>query len=544
MSKSTSFRASLARQYRLHQGWLGYLTVFVIAFVLFANFQHVAVFADPDSYYHAGMAVQMRDGHFSTSFTALPYTTLAHSYADQHFLYHLLLVPFTAIADPLIGLKLATIAFGALMALTFYWFLRRWNVQWAFAATMLLLMVNPFTFRMNLAKASSLSLTLLILGIAAAFSYRYWLLGFLSFAYVWFYGGFPLLVLSVILFAVVSALHRRIMKRQDSNTLLHKIRSLLGRPFRHQRIRRLNLRIAVAVIVGTTVGLIANPFFPSNIRFYFDQLVRIGIMNYQHVIGVGGEWYPYHFIDLVANTVLVSIPLVIALVLFFLFLKRQSTRSITLFFLWLFFLVLTLKSRRYVEYYVPFSMLFVAMSLKDSVGEFNWKDAWRSFKTDFLGNFWARIGIVAVATYCLILLPTIVVRDYVSEKKDLANGFPIGMFQQESRWIKDHGAPGSIVFHSDWDEFPVLFYYNSSSRYIAGLDPTFLYLQDKDRYYQWVNITLGKATGDIYATVRGSFNADFVIVAHDHIVMESLIQSDQRFALAFTGPDANVYTVQ
>lgn len=544
MSEPTSIQATLARQYRIHRGWFGYLAVFVIAFLLFANFQHVNVFADPDSYYHAAMGVQLRDGHFSTSFAALPYTTLAHAYADQHFLYHFLIAPFAALADPLIGLKLLTVVLGSLMALTFYWFLRRWNVPWAFAATMLLLMVNPFTFRMNLAKASSLSLTLLILGLAAAFSYRYWLLGVLSFAYVWFYGGFPLLVFSVVLFAIVSAAHRKIMRRQDSNTLVHRIRALLGRSFRHQRIRRLNLRIAVAVIVGTVLGLVLNPFFPSNIRFYFDQLVRIGIMNYQHVIGVGGEWYPYHFIELIANTVLVSIPLVIALVLFVLFIKRQSSRSITLFFLWLFFFVLTLKSRRYVEYYVPFSMLFVAMSLKDSVGEIKWKDAWRSFTHDFLGNFWARIGIVAVATYCLILLPTIVVRDYVSEKKDLANGFPIGMFQEESTWIKDHGTAGSIVFHSDWDEFPVLYYYNSSSRYIAGLDPTFLYVQDKDRYHQWVSVTLGTATGDIHAIVRGAFDADFVLVAHDHIAMKSLIESDARFMLAFTGHDANVYTVQ
>jgi len=534
----------LTRQYRQHQGWLGYLAVFVIAFLLFANFQHVTVFADPDSYYHAAMGVQLRDGNFSASFAALPYTTLAHAYADQHFLYHFLLAPFAAIADPLIGLKLLTIMLGALMVLTFYWFLRRWSVPWAFAATMLLLMVNPFTFRMNLAKASSLSLMLLILGLAAAFSYRYWILGLLSFTYVWFYGGFPLLVLTVVLFAVVSTVHRRIMKRQDSNTLLHRIRALLGRGFRHQRIKRLNLRIAVAVIVGTIFGLILNPFFPSNIRFYFDQLVRIGIVNYQHAIGVGGEWYPYHFIELIANTVLVSIPLVIALVLFFLFIKRQTARSITLFFLWLFFLALTLKSRRYVEYYVPFSMLFVAMSLKDSIGEFKWRDAWRSFKRDFLGNFWARIGIVAVATYCLILLPTIVVRDYISEKKDLANGFPIGIFQKESEWIKANGTPGSIVFHSDWDEFPVLYYYNSTSRYIAGLDPTFLYLQDKDRYYQWVNVTLGKETGDIHAIVRGSFDADFVLVAHDHNAMENLIRSDARFTLAYSGHDANVYTVQ
>ena len=530
--------------YREHRGWLGYLAIFTIAFLLFAYFQYVPIFADPDSFYHAKMAVLIRDGQFSTHFFALPFTTLAHSFADQHFLYHFLLVPFVTITDPLIGLKLATILYGALLALTFYWFMRRWRVPWAFATTIVLLLINPFTFRMNLAKAPSLSLTLLLLGLAAAFSYRPWLLAALSFSYVWFYGGFPLLIISVLLFATISAVHRRIVRREDSNTFVHRIRALLGRAFRHNRVKRLNLRLVIAVVVGTGIGLVANPFFPSNVRYYFDQLIRIGILNYQKTIGVGGEWYPYKFIDLIANTVLASIPLLVALVLFFIYLRKQSTRSITLFFLWLFFFLLTLKSRRYVEYYVPFTLLFSAFSLKDSLEGIRWRALFRYLWYKTLKSIAARIGVVAVITYCAIMVPTIVIRDFVSERKDLANGFGLHLYEQESQWIMDHGTPGAVVFHSDWDDFPMLFYFNSKSRYIAGLDPTFLYLQDRTRYYQWVNVTLGKEQGDIHAIVRGSFNADFVIVAHDHPAMELLIKSDQRFVLAFHGPDANVYTVQ
>lgn len=544
MSRTRPFREQLTQWYVSHRGWIGYLAIFSIAFVLFGYYQYIPVFADPDSFYHAKMAVLLRDGEFSAAFTALPFTTLAHAFADQHFLYHLLLVPFVSITDPLVGLKLATIVFGALLALTFYWFLRRWSIPWAFLTTVVLLLVNPFTFRMNLAKAPSLSLTLLLLGLAAAFSYRPWILGALSFFYVWFYGGFPLLVVSVLLFTVIAAIHRHVTHRQDSNRLIGKIRGLLGRVFRHHHVRRLNLRLAIAVLVGTAGGLVLNPFFPSNVRFYFDQLVRIGILNYQHVIGVGGEWYPYKPIDLVANTVLASIPLVVALVLFFILLKKQSSRSITLFFLWLFFALLTLKSRRYVEYYVPFALLFAAFSLHDSLRGFRWREAVRYVWRVMFRNMWARIGVVALLTYVLVMIPTIVARDFVSEHKDLGNGFRLDLFSKESAWIRDYGTSGAIVFHSDWDEFPILYYFNSKSRYIAGLDPTFLYLQDKSRYRQWADVTLGKETGDVYAIVRGSFNADFVLVAHDHVAMERLIEADDRFTLAYEGPDANVYTVQ
>ncbi len=543
MLKNRPLVTRLLAWYRVHRGWLGYLTIFTIAFLFFAYFQYLPLFADPDSFYHAKMAMLLRDQGWQRTFTALPFTTLAQYFADQHFLYHLLLIPFVTAFPPLIGLKLATILFGALLASTFYWFLRRWGIPWAFLTTAVLLLINPFTFRMNLAKAPSLSLIILLFGLSAAFAYRPWLVGIIGFAYVWFYGGFALLVVCVLTFALVSAIHRRYLRREDANLLVHRIRALLGRAFRHGKIRRLNLRLALAVVISTALGILLNPFFPANLRFYADQLVRIGIVNYQSAIGVGGEWYPYGLVDLLANTVLLSIPLIIALALFVINFRRQSSRSITLFFLWLFFFLLTLKSRRYVEYYVPFGLLFAAFSLYDSWRGFGWRKFWRQLSERYLRFGWAWVAVVAFATYLAILLPTVVVRDLVTEKKDLARGFRFDLFAQESKWIRQRGAPGAVVFHSDWDNFPMLFYHNDESRYIVGLDPTFLYVADQDRYWKWANVTLGKETGDVFAIVRGVFDADFVLVEHDHLEMDRLIQNDNRFSLGFNGPDAKVYVV-
>lgn len=541
---SSPFRLRIQHWYAAHRGWVGYLTIFTLAFLLFGYFQYTTVFADPDSFYHAELAVQLRDGEFQRTFTALPFTTLSDHYADQHFLYHLLLVPLVSVIDPLIGMKLAAVIFGALMALTFYWFLRREHVRWAFVTTLVLLLVNPFTFRMNLAKAPSLSLILLLIGIAAAFAYRPKLLGVLAFAYVWFYGGFLLLVVSVLTFAVVGALHRRYIRRDDANRLLGRIKSFLGRAFRSHQKKQLNFALAIAVIVGTALGVVLNPFFPDNVPFYADQIFRIGAVNYQKTIGVGGEWYPYKFVELIANTVLVSIPLVISLILFVGTFKRQSTRTITLFFMWLFFLFLTLKSRRYVEYYVPFGLLFSAFALNDALGHIRWRDVWKKLQAFYLGKWLSRTGAILLTIYVLLLVPTVVVRDFISERKDLNNGFRLDLFREESLWIRAHARPGAVVFHSDWDEFPTLFYYNSQSRYIAGLDPTFLFLKDESTYWEWANVTLGRETGDVYKIIRGTFDADWVFVQHDHGAMDRLIQRDSHFSLAYDGPDAKVYRVE
>lgn len=39
-----------------------------------------------------------------------------------------------------------------------------------------------------------------------------------------------------------------------------------------------------------------------------------------------------------------------------------------------------------------------------------------------------------------------------------------------------------MVFQTNWDDFPRLFFYNSASVYTAGLDPTYLQLYDAELY--------------------------------------------------------------
>ena len=93
--------------------WLGYLAIFSISFVVLLVLQAAPVFADPDSFYHAKMALLIRDQGVIHTFPWLDLTVLGQHYTDQHFLYHVLLIPFVTWFPPLVGLKLATVFFGA-----------------------------------------------------------------------------------------------------------------------------------------------------------------------------------------------------------------------------------------------------------------------------------------------------------------------------------------------------------------------------------------------------------------------------------------------
>src|SRR3989337_4312435 len=72
----------------------------------------------------------------------------------------------------------------------------------------------------------------------------------------------------------------------------------------------LNIKLLGIVFLGLLAGLIINPYFPDNIAFTWQQAVKIGLINYQNIIGVGGEWYPYKIFDLIGGLNLIFIIMV------------------------------------------------------------------------------------------------------------------------------------------------------------------------------------------------------------------------------------------
>ena len=528
---------------RFNWFWLAYLLLFLLAFIVFAYLQYSQSFADPDSFYHAKIALLIRDQGVIKDFPWLQFTVLKDNYTDQHFLYHIFLIPFVSFFQPLVGIKLATVFLGVLVILLFYHFLRKFRVPWAFIFSFLLLFINPFIFRISLAKAPSVSLIFLILGLYYIFNHRLKSLFFLSFFYVWFYGGFILIFIATLIYIGVSLVYNRWFKKVDHHRFLEKIFSLLGRKFRQRENRHLNLKIFLSCSLGLLAGLVLNPYFPKNFIFYYHQLIKIGIINYSKIIGVGGEWYHYGFIDLISNTVILSIILVITLVLFFIFIRKQSKVTVTLFFIYLLFFIFTLKSRRYVEYYVPFGMLFTAISLHDSLKKVDLKKYFNIFKIVYFKNIWSKILITLLIIYVLILLPTVIIRDFKTNKNDLSGGVPFNKFFQVSQWLKKNTPPGSVVIHSDWDDFPVLFYHNSHNYYIVGLDPTFMYEYNQDIYWKWVNLTLGKEVPNLYQVVKNDFKASYILIEKDHSGMRNNVVKTPGFSLIYEDNQTYLYQV-
>jgi len=507
---------------------LSYFLVFELAFIVFFYLHSNLAFADPDSFYHAKIAMLIKEGGLVKDFPWQQFTVLKDYFIDHHFLYHVLLVPFVWLLPPLIGLKLATIIFSSALVTVFFWLLRRLKTRGAFFYTLVLLVSNPFVFRVNLAKAQALALIFFLLIILLLFEKKKIWLFIVSFLYVWLYGGWPLaLILTVIFF--LAELPFIIKKGKIRRNFKLKLFS----DFKYFGI----------VAGGLILGIIVNPYFPKNLLFYWQQIFQIAVVNYRETIGVGGEWYGYNFFELVAGTSIAFLIFIVAATFFLLKIKKQNQKTIFLFINALMFFILTLRSRRNVEYFIPSMILFSAVAMDLFFKTFKTAELKRfgqEFKV-FLGE--KKVFFVGFLIP-ILLAPYIIFRDLKSVKDTYNNGMSFDKFEKSSVWLKKNSQPGSIVFQSDWDEFPLLFYHNSSNYYIVGLDPTFMYKYNQDLYWKWERVTTGKETQNIYDIIKKDFGAAYVFVGLDrHQSFDNTIKSNFLFQEVYSDDEAKIYKV-
>ncbi|MBU0625633.1 hypothetical protein KKF05_04800 [Patescibacteria group bacterium] len=524
MSKVKAFLSLFVTRPRL-----GYVAVFLLPLALYTLIQLQPSFKDPDSFYHAGITrLIVQQIAPVTEFPWLPFTTLADTFADQHFFYHLLLIPFGWLFGSLAGLKVAAVIFGAAAITAFYFAarsLRLHSILPLVLATVLATSMN-FMFRLNLAKAASLSVVLLMLGVAAL-ARRNWLaLAGLSFIYVWAHGSWPLLIFITVCFWLTEKEPQKLFKKE-------------------------RLILPIASIGGTLAGLIINPFFPQNLLFYWYQTVHAALINYADVINVGQEWLPYEPSSLFRQNGSVFLLLIIAAVVWLSarLWQEQVRRSVVptdwpercshvfaLAIISIVFLLLAIKSQRHVEYFVPFALLLAGASFDLLFRRFNLRRLWQ---LSFGGS--QRFVAVAGLFLCLVF-PLLAIRDVYLVTKSFhwdKPSTPWTRFESATSWMQLHLPVDAMVFHGNWADFPALFYRAPEFHYIAGLDPTFLYLKDPARFIAW-RAAVENRTPDLSAVVK-SFDAQYVLVRKVEADFRSAVEADNDFRLVYEDEEVQIF---
>lgn len=508
------------------------IMVFLAAAAFCAIFMAWNGFGDPDGFYHAKVSSELWKTGPLMQFPWLDLTLLGKNFADLHFLFHAFAAPFTAIFGMFNGLRVANVVLAAFFAMVFYFCLRKLKVHNPWVWLVLLFATQPFVFRILLAKATPLALIFFMAGLTAAWLRKPWLVFGATALFALSHGGWLYLAGSVVLLACGDAVYSKIVDDKTWGEALHACM----------------WREAVVGFVGGFAGMLIHPNFPQNFILSWTQVFVIGIGTpFKHVI-LGLEWQPAGIKALFTSYAPWVIVGGLGLAgLFFAprkVLDRDKARlTVSVGWIVAVLFALTLKSRRNTEYLAP-AVAFWCATLWSHVDHVKlFEDFSKALKKYGEWVPKALSGLIAV------LFAALLARELFGAWDSLhAENYPDKIFRDSMAKISEKAKPGDRVFHSSWDEFPMLFAADDRLRYIAGLDPTFLYVASTTLSDDVKNLTWGLTSStreQAWELIHDRLDSKFVFVGKkNHEQFLQLIQSDKRYVNLADFEDSAAFEVK
>jgi hypothetical protein len=242
--------------------------------------------------------------------------------------------------------------------------------------------------------------------------------------------------------------------------------------FMLRRDRRSGVAL-LCCVAGIGLGLLANPYFPENLRFDLVQASVVSIARAAHVkiapeLSAAGSWWT------IAACLPAALPWVAAVTL-----RLSRWRSVAVSPVMNLFLAIsvvmflgTLQVVRTADFFIPFSVLFAAAVFT------------RSLKKA------ARLDVAVVGL--LLAIPCAInvclTQAYVRAAPSLER------FRGAATYLRIH-APDDLVVNTGWaPDYFFLFFFNSRSRYVIGIEPTFLYLTDPRKYWLWRHMNMDETS--------------------------------------------------
>ncbi|HEX8145101.1 MAG TPA: hypothetical protein VF553_21225 [Pyrinomonadaceae bacterium] len=487
---------------------VGALTISLIFWKLQFSNQSVCC-GDFDGYYHIRWSrllwENMRQGHFfPPTFKWLPLTTLnPKDYVDHHLLFHILQIPFTWFGDLRMGAKVSATLFASLAVFSCYWLIVRYRLSYTMVWLVAMLSCSaPFLYRLNMAKAPPISIIFMVAGIYLLFEKKYVWLAPLAFLYVWTYSLFVTLVAAAVIWTAVVGWSER----------------------------RFEWRPLVWTASGTIAGFILNPYFPKNVALFLEHLwikVRLGDFS----TSVGSEWYPYESWYFLGSCLVAFAAMLVGYIAFDWTEKRRSARPLFFLIFSTLLMIASFRSRRFVEYWPPFAILFAAFTLQNifdgaraAVGRLpehvldelqpflDRNERAETIEERRFREYWQ----TGVAAFIAILLGVVLVINVRETAKGLAGEAGPDRYKGGMDWVRSNVPAGEMVFNTDWDDFPKMFFYDTTHTYASGLDPTYLLDKNPELSKLYEDITLGKIK-DAAPIIRDRFGAHYVFSDNEDV---------------------------
>ncbi len=507
----------------------------LLTLAIFLWLQSPATLSDPDSFYHAGISVMMRDQGLIVDFPWTQSSLYKLFFIDHHFLYHVFLIPFVSIFNPLAGIKIATAIFATLSTLSVLWLLKKNNIKGLVWWLLIMLTNSLFLFRMSLGKAPSLTLLILIVSYYLINQYKYKSIFLWSWLFIWFYSAWPLLLVFTAITTTVESITDAYAVIKNTGSSLFSFFKLIIKNFFNKK----NILLWASVILGLTVGLVTNPYFPTNL-IYLKYLFTMSITPYYKIIQIGSEWYSWDLFEIMEHSALPILVWTLSSIFFFATLKKQEKFSLVSWLTSLVLIIMTMRARRQIEYMVPWLVISSALAWKDGLGKSSLHDLWKEFISWLPKILRKKIFIYIIGGYLLIILPLGVYKEVATTYTSLASGYKMSHLEKASTWLKNNAGVGEIVFNNSWSSFPMLFYYNPHNLYLTGLDQTFMYEFDKNKHQLWTEAVDGKRS-DYYEIAKNEFHASWLLLEKKHPKSLYILNRDPRFQKVYQDDEAIIY---
>jgi len=457
------------------------------------QFGFATVPSDADTAYHAAVGQLIRHHGILQSFPWTPMSWLADHYADKELLFHLFFVPLSGLGWITASKIVGTVA-GAAVLMASYLVLRAEGVRLAPLWALLPLAVSSaFLYRFALVRPHLLSIALAVVVLWAASRERLRIIALAAFVYPFVYVAWMLpLVLAVI--------------------------AEVARVASGERFRWKPAAVAAAAMIA---GVAAHPNAANLVRFTWLQIAGALVANVwggRQGLEMGTEFMPFSWSQW---TALLLLAVAVAGVALFVAFRQRRISSVPLAFALaaLAFGMLTVRTARFTEYFVPLSVLALALAL-------------HTLQRPHL--HFAPIALLAIA----LLYQGREEAALLARLREWPNRIPSYVAK-----VMGAGIPvGAQVFTCEWGLTGNLMLALPDRRFLVALDPTFFQAKDPELYKLWYAMTR-RPPRDVAQMVRERFGARYVACFYDEQFREfnERLASEPGVRTLLVSDDWNVY---
>ena len=494
------------------ENW-AYVFVGVCAGLIVAKTIQWNSFIDPDAFYHATMSQFILQHGPLKNFPWLDLTLYGKYFADFHFLFHILEIPFIYFFGFSVGIRYSIIFLTVVVAITVLFVFKKMHIRYPAFWVVLLLLTQTFLTRISLGKATPLDIIWFMLGICAWFKNKPYWLAICAFLFALTHAAWIFLLVSICILTCAECLIEK-------------------------KLQKKHINLFVFCLIGGFIGMLIHPNGLNMFRQSWIHIVSIGLFTPSASLPMGLEWKGLTLSDFILMYDFWILILMFGIVGYS-FSRKQNILhdervrifSIGVLSLVLFFM--TLKSARTAEYFSPIFVLFIASI-------WNIVDIKKSYITKW--------GIGSI-TLCVIL----VTKGYISTWQDFRkNTFADSLYSTSTRIIAERAHPADRVFNNRWDDFPVLFHALAGTgdiRFISGLDPVPFDMVSSTLSHDYNELSFGTTTPtkeQVWSVIHDRAHSQFIFISYRGAGYKRLlhtIASDQRYTKISESDDSLVFTI-